>query len=369
MLLSYDKTQVKEQITKDDIFNLLNEWGGEPEYTDFGIISTTICHNKPGEGSRKLYYYEGNKLFHCYTGGCQDSSFDIFDLTIKIADIQYHKVYDLNTAIRYIANQCNISGSFVEEEEIKNIDWDCFSKYENLAELQVNSFNSNFEIYDDSILNNLNYDLILTPWLKEGISQNSINQARIGYYLTTDQITIPHYDINGNFIGLRGRSICEEDCLLYGKYRPIKIGKTIYSHPLGLNLYNLNHSKNNIQILKTAIVFESEKATLQYKSAVGIENDISVACCGSSLSAHQVNLLLQQGVQEIVVAFDRQFQSIGDMEFTKLTNKLIKIHQKYKNYANISFIFDKEMITSYKASPIDEGFDKFMYLFKNRILL
>ena len=33
------------------------------------------------------------------------------------------------------------------------------------------------------------------------------------------------------------------------------------------------------------------------------------------------------------------------------------------------FIFDKNMITEYKASPIDEGSEKFLTLFKERILL
>ena len=76
-MISYDKSEVREALTIDDVFSLLQEWGGDPEYTDFGLISATICHNEPGEGSRKLYYYENTRLLHCYTG-CAESSFDIF---------------------------------------------------------------------------------------------------------------------------------------------------------------------------------------------------------------------------------------------------------------------------------------------------
>ena len=43
--------------------------------------------------------------------------------------------------------------------------------------------------------------------------------------------------------------------------------------------------------------------------------------------------------------------------------------KKYSKYINVSFIFDSKMITSYKASPIDEGKDKFLKLFKERIML
>ena len=98
--------------------------------------------------------------------------------------------------------------------------------------------------YDNSILDRFNYDLKITPWLDEGISQEVIEHNKIGYYLGKDQITIPHFDINGRFVGLRGRSISELDCDLYGKYRPMYINKQMYNHPLGMNLYNLNNSKN-----------------------------------------------------------------------------------------------------------------------------
>mgnify|MGYP003549797751 FL=1 len=117
------------------------------------------------------------------------------------------------------------------------------------------------------------------------------------------------------------------------------------------------------------IVFESEKSCLLYKSYFGVENDISVACCGSSLSAFQVQQLLDAGAQEIIIAFDRQFQEIGDDEFKHLKSNLLKIKEKYHKDAIISFIFDKKMITDYKASPIDHGPDIFMKLFKERLIL
>jgi hypothetical protein len=80
-------------------------------------------------------------------------------------------------------------------------------------------------------------------------------------------------------------------------------------------------------------------------------------------------MLLDAGAQEIIVAFDRQFQDIGDDEFKHLTKNLTKIHNKYKNVVNISFIFDKDKITGYKSAPIDHGPDIFLELFKNRVLL
>ena len=168
---------------------------------------------------------------------------------------------------------------------------------------------------------------------------------------------------------MRGRTLCKEEGEKYGKYRPVKIGKDLYNHPLGMNLYNFNNSKNNISFMKKAIVFEGEKSCLLYQSYFGLDNDISVACCGSSLSTYQVQQLLDIGVEEIIIAFDRQFKEIGDEEFKHLKRNLLKLRMKYKNYATISFIFDKKMITGYKDSPIDCGKEVFLHLFKERIVL
>ena len=78
---------------------------------------------------------------------------------------------------------------------------------------------------------------------------------------------------------------------------------------------------------------------------------------------------MECGAEEIIVAFDRQFQEIGDKEFKHLKSNILKLHNKNKNYIKMSFIFDKKMITGYKSSPIDEGKEKFLQLFKERIIL
>ena len=78
---------------------------------------------------------------------------------------------------------------------------------------------------------------------------------------------------------------------------------------------------------------------------------------------------MDAGAEEIVIAFDRQFKEIGDEEFKHLKRNHLKLRTKYKNYVNISFIFDKKMITGYKSSPIAHGPKIFMELFKDRIVL
>ena len=367
-MLVFDKSEIRNSLTTDNIFDLLQEWGGDPEYANFGILCATICHNLPGEGSKKLYYYDNSGLFRCYTG-C-DSYFDIFEMVIKIMKIQHDKDFDLNDAVRWIAQKFGLSGREEDDPEDEDLeDWKYLANYSRIQDIELKTQEITLKEYDNNILERFNYNIAIDPWLSEGISQNAMEQARIGFYPGGDQITIPHFDVDGRFIGLRGRTLCADEGERYGKYRPMRVNKILYNHPLGMNLYNFNYSKNNIKIMKKAIVFEGEKSTLLYKSYFGLENDISVACCGSSISAYQIQLLIDAGAEEIIIAFDRQFQEIGDVEFQHLKNNLVKLRNKYKNFVNISFIFDKNMITGYKASPIDEGKDKFLKLFKERIIL
>ena len=364
----YDKKAIREELSIDDYFQLVTEWGGNPEFTPFGFISDTICHNPPGKGSRKLYFYENSDLFKCYTD-C-DCAFDIFELTIKVAQIQSNRKMDLNDAVRYLAAKFNIVITLDDTEDIGLADWQYLIAYDKINDIPTVNQVPQLKEYDKRILRplaiNPNY---LTPWINDHIKPQILEHAQIGYNFSTDQISIPHFDKDGRFIGLRGRTMVKEDAERFGKYRPMIINKQQYNHSLGLNLYNLNNSKDNIKRMGKAIVFESEKSTLQFQSYFGLENDISVACCGSSVSSYQIQLLIEDRVQEIIIAFDRQFQELGDSEFKRLKAKLLGLHKKYKNEVLISFIFDKHLITSYKASPTDEGPEKFMQLFKERIIL
>ena len=279
---TYNKQEIKEKITTEMVFELLEEFGGEPSYESWGILSNTICHNKPGEGSRKLYYYYNSGLFQCFTN-C--GSYDVFELVIKVSRIQWGKEYDLNDAIRYIAIKFGLAGeSKIEDNSL--IDWKTFDNYDRLQDIDVKDYHIVLKEYDSQILDNLNYNVVIEPWLREGISQEVMRQARIGYFPPGAQITIPHYDINGRFVGLRGRALCAPDIEAYGKYRPMVIGRKQFNHPLGMNLYGLNDCKDNIKKVKKAIIFEGEKSVLKFKSYFGTENNIAVACCGSSISAY-----------------------------------------------------------------------------------
>lgn len=381
-----NKDEIKNNLTIEQVFELVAELGGEPIMKDSSdaFISRTICHNLPGEGSRKLYYYDNSKMFQCYTD-CGES-FDIFELVVKVKNtrkepvVSYSMVtskaqeskWEFTDALRFVANFFNIREEINFGETFSSsdtlLDWELFQAYtQREAKRQNISTDKKIElkIYDDSILKFLPQFRVL-PWEDEGISFSVMKNKGIAYNPRTQGIVIPHYNINGELVGIRERTLIEEE-EVYGKYKPAILNGVMYNHPLGFNLYNLNNSKDNIKAFKKVIVMEGEKSSLKYASYFGEENDITVACCGSNLLSHQVDLLLSLGVEEIIIGFDKQFKEIGDDEWKRLTTNLKKLHLKYGAKVQISYLFDKEKILEYKMSPVDAGKEKFLQLFKERV--
>lgn len=365
MAYSYDKDHIKNSLTIDQVADVVSSLGGYSRINGDVLVCETICHNYPGEGSHKLYYYDNTKLFKCYTE-CGEY-FDVFDLVLRSNTITPDDKWTLYRAIAYIANKFNFSAIETGEEETDL--WKILYDYERLQELEIDEKRDvELKIYDDIILDRMSYPII-EPWEQEGISRDVIKYNKIGYYPKDSQITIPHYDEDGRFIGLRGRTLVKEDGEKYGKYRPILANGIMYRHPLRFNLYGLDKNRDAISKMKKVFVFEAEKSVLLYSSHFGIDNNISVATCGNSFSTTQFELLMKYGVEEIIIAYDKQFQEKGDREFKGFVKNLTNINNKYSNLVRISFLFDKKDLIGYKDAPIDRGPDIFLQLFKNRIML
>lgn len=356
--MSYNKEQVKEKIELEDIYNLLEFFNAEPQDFHSYIIAKTICHN--GD-THKLYYYDNTKLFKCYSGDC--GAFDIFELVQKVQDI------DLNAAIYFVVNFLNLQWQIDEDydAEVEMITED-FRRYEKLSKLnKIKKDLVDFKELPDYI----RYfpQPHIKNWEEEGISYDICKYMNIRYNPLNGSILIPHYDPLGKLIGIRQRTLIQED-EKYGKYRPTKLQGKLCNHPLAFNLYGLNKAKNNIADMEMAIVVESEKSVLQYLTYFGTKSNICVAVCGSSLSNYQFQLLQDCGIRELVIGFDKDFKELKSEEHQQVENKLMKIYNRYNQLVNVSFLFDLENnVLGYKDSPLDCGKDAFLHLFRNRIML
>jgi hypothetical protein len=382
MKKNYDKDKIKNSLSIEQVFDLVSELGGEPTMYNNYFVSETICHNHPGDGSHKLYYYDNTKLFRCYTE-CQDT-FDIFELVCKVKNIaQEYKIrydetgkeilvqWNLYDAIQFVAMYYGFEAENENffEKRIELHDWEILNKYEaNNLEKQRQIID--LHIYEDGekILNNLPRPR-LKDWEDEGISPEVTAAANICYDPHANGIIIPHYNIDDQLIGIRIRTLIKEQ-EQYGKYKPAILNGKMYNHPLGFNLYNINNSKRHIQEFGRCFVFESEKSCLKYASYFGLNNDISVAICGNALNNYQVSLLLSLGCKEMIIGLDKQYEQIGNKEWERWTQKFYQIANKYAKYIQVSFLFDLEdNLLDYKDSPIDKGKDVFFELYNKRIRL
>lgn len=351
--MALDLQQIKNNLTPKDIIKIIQTFIPDLVYQeeDEFLLLPTICHHEhQEEGSLKLYYYYNTKLFFCYTQ-CE-GSFDIYELVKKMLDLRGIGSSDFSVILNIITQYSKV---FTLE---KKFNYESIF-LENKTSLQT----YDFKTYDESILN-MFHNYYYKNWIEEGISIQSMRKYNIKYYINQDQIIIPHYDINNNLIGIRARNL-DPIQIEKGKYMPIIIEKNIYSHPLSYNLYGLNQTKEAIQKAKRAYVFEGEKSVLLCDTFYK-ENNISVATCGKKINKFQINLLIKLGVQEIVICYDRM--NYDEKTTETYFQELYQIANKYRNYVNISFIFDRKNIIPYKSAPVDNGKEVFEQLLKRRVI-
>lgn len=344
-----DLKSVQKNLTSEKVIELVTELGSDAyvEKSDH-IQFKTICHNIDTEdASMKLYYYKKNNMFHCYTS-CGDTFniYELFKRRYELLGTPYSFYQDIVLRIAGDQERFNLNPTkYVSDME----------KYKK----QITDVN--IPIINPNILNIFVFHP--TPeWLSDGISEESMREYNILYSIGQNKIIIPHYNINGDLIGIRGRALNAEDLAL-GKYMPVTIEGKIYSHPLGYNVYGLDRVKENIKNMKFAIVAESEKSALQYYTMFGKDRNVCVAACGSTFHAYQLDLLIRAGAEKILIAFDKEGENWKEQD--KYYLKLKGLCERYKSRCKMGFIFDTHNLLNLKDSPFDRGKETFLNLYKN----
>jgi len=356
--------QVKEKLTTEDIIKIVcNDFGSpEPIYDreDNPIFNTCVCH---GGDSYKLWYYKESKTFYCYSH-CGPIG-DIFNLT------QHVKHFDtFQEAFKYVIAYFHIdtgTGFNTHQELIS--DWDIlqqvddYDKYNDKPSEEQKIINENILEY---------FDPISAPkeWQADYITPEIMRYFGIRVDGALSKIIIPHRNIDGRLLGIRGRTYNPIELLKKQKYMPVFVEGIMYNHKLGSNLYGLYENKETITRLKKVLVCESEKSVLQCGSYFGPANNFAVAVCGSTFSQEQLQLLLSLGVEEIIFGFDHDVElKSGTPETEEWENKIYKQIEKALPYVNVYVIGDYDNITPLKASPTDCGKDILITLMKKKIYI
>lgn len=345
--------ELVDNLTIDNIKLLLNKLKIPYREIEKGLVMPTVCHNiNIDEASWKLYYYQDNHIFYCYTECSKAMSiFKFLKTYYETRQIEYDWFEDIYNVVL----NC---GNFRPKEGFDTI------QYQSLKErYQIKKKTVELQQYSNGILDIFmkNYPV---EWLNDGISRRAMDKYNIKYSVSQNKIIIPHYDINNNLIGIRGRALNEWEIENIGKYMPIQIEKKWYTHPLSLNLYGLNHTKENIKKYGICYIGEAEKFCLQSES-FSFPN-CSCAVCGSQFNKYQLDILMKNcRPKEIVICFDKEEKDKEDKYFFKLYN----LCKKYINYCKMSFIYDNDNLLKLKESPTDCGENIFKKLLEKRIIV
>ena len=344
-----DANEVKEMLSDNDIMSLLLDIGAEPRPQGSTFVCRTVCHHGH---KHKLIYFKDTKSFRCFTDNC--GSMDIFGLVGRVMDL------DFFNSFKYICMKFGISYQGVTSHSDK-IDTSFFEKFKRIKEV------ISIKTLSKKILDTY-YDLYHSIWVKDGISVRSMKKFGIKYSILSNQIIIPHHDIDGNLIGVRARNLNEELVDDGKKYMPVYYKNEVLKHPTGAALYGLNLTRKDIERYKTIILFESEKSVLQLDTMLP---DMSIGVCisGSSLTYHQLDILKKLDIEEVVVALDKEFTEIGSQEEKFYAEKVKNVFlDKLTPYYRVSVIWDTDNLLGEKESPTDRGLDTFKKLFENRLL-
>ena len=343
LLENLDEDKIKQLLDKLDI-----PWQDRGSH----LICKTACHNIDlDEASWKLYYYKNNKFFYCYSS-CQGMSiFKFLKHYYETRQIEYDWYQDIYEVVRDCSNFKGIDGFVVEKYKSLRDCYEIKRKEKQLPQYSSNVLDCFVKLYPQE-------------WLNDGITEQAMDKFNISYSISQNKIIIPHYDIDGRLVGIRGRALNDWEIENVGKYTPIKIEQTWYKHPLSMNLYGLNITKDNIRAHSICFLFESEKAVMQME---GFQYpNCSAAVCGSNFNKYQLNILMKTCTpHEIILCFDKEELPGEDKYFNKLWN----ICQKYKNYCNFSFIYDREGLLDLKDSPTDKGEETFVKLLGKRVIV
>ena len=315
---------------------------------DFLLLPTCCHHHLNEEMSWKLYYYKNTHIFHCFTN---DGSQSVFTFLKNFYTAQGYE-YDWYTDIYQM-----IVGCTMFSEQVKKKDG-----YKSIrANYETQKVRRELPAYPEGMLETfVKYYPI--EWLNDGISKEAMDKFNIRFSPSQNKIIIPHYDAGGRLVGIRGRALNKWEIENIGKYMPVQVEGKWYSHPLSLNLYGLNITKDNIRRAGVAYIFEAEKSVLQCDS-FSIPN-CAAAVCGSKFNKYALDILIREcHPNEVVICFDQE-EEPGSSEYF---NKLYQLCSKYTAYCNFSFIYDKEKLLNLKDSPSDRGEEVFRRLLEKRV--
>lgn len=333
-----------------------------------------LCHHSTSGSHSAICDEKG--LCHCFSS-C-GSTFPWWRYAAKVWNIDddgaKHKIKDWLKD-----NNIDIKPQQMDEYVVTPFEPKHIEPLPYLGKKLINKWYSRF----DQSINTMNK---LVWHTQDGIKVSQLLEYGVAYYPEHKTIILPHHNIRGEIIGMYERYFVplQKDIkkmipdieysqiskLPHAKYMPLfdpELDKSL-SFKNSQNLYGLFHSKDYIKKSGQAIVFEGAKSVM-LADQWGIKN--SVASHTFNVSENHVSMLIEQGMQELIIGLDKQYQiqDRNDKEYDLYCRKTEKLADRVKHYIKVSRIEDTEGLLKYKDAPVDCGEEVFRYLLERRIPL
>ena len=345
-----DIQSLKSQLTEDRIIELMDALGAPLMKADSNnLVFPSICHQSdPLAHSAKLWLYLDSMQYKCWSCGFSGDAISL---------VQHVKHLDFNQAITYICSTLNLQvGQIEQNEQLDN--WSELRRFLPDAEPET----CKLATYDPTVLSLFDH-LYPQDWLDYGITKDILDKFGVGWYARQACISIPVV-FNGQLVGVRGRYTRERD-VVKGKYRPIcTLDGQVLKLATSEVLYGYDQNKGAIEKSRQVVLFESEKSVLKAPS-FNVHN--SLAVFGSNISKRHIQLLLELGVNEVVLAFDNDYKQVGDDEFKFFVVKMKKLAAKLRSYFNASIVYNNQGYDMYKCNMMDIPYEQAMKLWESRV--
>ena len=373
-------------INKDELLNSLTDQNiidictalGSPDYKrDNGgnlCFNTSICHG--GNSKYKLIYYKNGHdsnyntpIFKCYTCSKVCSIIELVISANRINGKQLTWYQALSWIAQFVGYTNNgLSNIRSSREDIVD-DFNWIRRIKAVQDRRKVAI-PRLKVIPETYLEVFTY-LPHEAWLNDGVSRDACDRYEIGYWPEGNQITIPHRDMNGNLIGIRGRYLSQCDIDEIGKYVPIKLNGHILSHSLGSVLYGAWVTKDKIKECRKALVVEGEKSCLKAYTMFR-DNSYVVATCGSSISlTHQKILLNELGIEELIYMPDKDYKGTHDSFAAQAwLQKQKKKLAPFVPYCKVYLMWDADDTWDYKSNAFDfNDRDTFIREYDKKILI
>jgi len=368
-----DAKELLNSLTIDEIKTILIELGAQ-HIEDLSeskghLITNTICHNI-SDGKMKLYYYtesngkfEGRK-FHCFTA-CGDN-FNVYELVKRNHELKGIEMR-FPDVIGWICSKTGRKNygyskpeGFSHEEEKINDELEYLKKFDK-KKIEPPKLVEHDECILGRFTNHHHQS-----WLEDGVSHETMNRYEVMYDYYRHRIILPHrHWETGGLIGIKCRSLEQNEIDKGFKYIPLKTEDTLYSYPSYFNLYGYWQNREYIKKIKKIILFEAEKSVHQVESMYG-ENNFSSSLMGSNISQAQVDMLINDGIEEVIIALDREYIDIDSPQGKSYQQKIIRMGLMMAQYMRVAVLVDTENRLKLKDSPSDQGQEVLEQLLKEK---